>query len=542
MIPEQLVKPAEVYHYSAVYRDFLARDPKITKYLPVESPAEAAQSIAGTGVDRNALCDILIRQNEAWHAKPATMAAIEKLRQEDALCVFTGQQVGLLGGPLYTLYKAVGVVKMAAKLQMEFDRPVVPVFWMAADDHDFDEIRHFHYIEKDGSAGKFIFGSESVEGLPASDIHFDKEDDYNTLVDAVKGAFGATDFTDELYERLFAAYTMDINFVDSFARLFADLFPDLGLIFFSPGDVEVKSLSRRFFQKVVEHYFNVKTLLEETATTLEMDGYHIQAEKKLSAVHLFYHDPSRRAIHFADESYLVGDKQLALPGLHDLIERNPERFSPDVLTRPVWQSYLFPVVAHCGGPGEIAYFCQIGKLFKLFKLTQPYYFARPSATIVEPRQEELMIRHGIGLEDFTDDVEQLINRVLAKFFPEDMDEQLQRFRRRLDNDYEELANYVVEFDDQLKPMTEQVYGKLDYALKALEKKIFGRHKKQMKDTRAQIYRLVSALYPYRNVQERSYNINYYISKYGPGILDYIIDRLTLDTTDHQMINLSDYRG
>ncbi|MBN2226890.1 MAG: bacillithiol biosynthesis cysteine-adding enzyme BshC [candidate division Zixibacteria bacterium] len=542
MIQEQLVKPADVYHYSALYRDFLARDPKVNKYVPVASPSEAAQAIVPTGVDRNALCDILVRQNEAFLAKPATMAAIEKLRREDALCVFTGQQAGILGGPLYTLYKAVGVVKMAAKLQMEFDRPVVPVFWVAADDHDFDEIRQLTYLEKDGSIANFKYGSGDSKGVPASEIVLDNEDDYNAFADAVRNAYGNTDFTDEMYEHIFNAYAMDVDFVEAFARYFAEIFPDLGLIFFSPGDIDVKALSRRFFQRIVEHYFNVKTLLEETATSLEMDEYHIQAEKKQSAVHLFYHDPARKPIHFADEAYLVGEKRLALPGLNDLIERNPEQFSPDVLTRPVWQSYLFPVVAHCGGPGEIAYFCQIGKLFKLFKLPQPYYFARPSGTIIEARQEELMFRLGIKLDDFTGDVEQVINRVLAKYFPEDMDEQFQRFRRRLDNDYEALANYIVEFDGQLKPMTEQVFGKIDFALKALEKKIFSRHKKQMKDSRAQIYRMASALYPDRNLQERTFSINDYIAKYGPDVVEHIIDKLSIDTTDHQMIPLSDFRG
>ncbi|UCD16725.1 MAG: bacillithiol biosynthesis cysteine-adding enzyme BshC [Candidatus Zixiibacteriota bacterium] len=540
-MPAQLIKPVSMYHYSELYRDFLGCRPELKKYLYAESPADVADMIGSARVGRNELCDILIRQNRQFNAKPGTLASIEKLRNDNALCVFTGQQVGLLGGPLLTLYKAIGTVKMAAKLQMEFDRPVVPVFWMAADDHDYDEVSHFHYIEDDGSPGKFVYSSRSLAGVPVSEVFLDNKDDYDRFADSVRRAYGATDFTEELYERLFAAYRMDANLTNAFGRYFADIFPDLGLILFSPADIEVKKLSRRFFQRVAEHYFNVKSLLEETATSLAMDRYHVQSEKKLTAVHLFYHDPVRRPIHFADETYLVGDKRLALPGLHDLIERNPELFSPDVLTRPVWQSYLFPVVAHAGGPGEIAYFCQIGKLFRLFELTQPYYFARPSATIVEKRHEEFMRKHQLELSDLTGDIEQLVNRILGKSFPEDMEEKFNAFRGKLESDYNDLVRYILTFEENLEPMARQVLGKIDYALKILEKKTFDRHKKQMQATRNQIYRLASALYPYHNLQERSYNINYFISKHGFEIVDHIFEMLDRETTDHQIIYLSEYR-
>ncbi len=529
------------FKYSNLYVDFLNGDSKLQKYLLTASPGDAAPKVVDTPFDRDILCEILNRQNKHFKAGEKTFEVIEQLRRGNAVCVFTGQQVGMYGGPLFTLYKAAGIVKMAEKLQKELGRPVIPVFWLASDDHDFAEINRFHYFEKDGSAGKLIYDAAPGKGVPASEIVFDNKEAYSAYIKKTREVFGVSDFTDELYDRLFKAYAPGESMVDAFARHLNNILPDLGLVMFSPADPEVKMRSRRFFQRIVEQYFTAKTILEQTDTLLEMDGYHIQAEKKLTAVHLFYHDPARKPIHYADESFVVGDKMVGLPGLLDLIERNPEKFSPDVLTRPIWQSYLFPVAAHVGGPSEIAYFCQIGRLFKLFKLTQPYYCSRPSATIVEHRQEELMESHGLSLEDIADDVELLINRLLGGYFPEETEAKLKQLRDKIGDDYKTMAKLIVDFDPVLKPMTEQTFGKVDFALNALEKKVFDQHKKRMKDTRNQIYRLVAALFPYHNLQERSYNINYYISKYGFGVVDYIINNLNYDSADHKMIYLSGFK-
>ncbi len=456
-MPKQLVKPVKEFHYSDLYIDFVAEDTSLDKYLGTKTPAQAAAMMHMPGADREALCDILVRQNEEFRSKPKAFESIEKLRREDALCIFTGQQVGLYGGPLYSLFKAIGIIKKAVQLESELKRPVVPVFWMASDDHDYEEINHYHYIESDGSTGKLVYGAEIPQNIPASEIYFTDRDMYNELVESTKEHFGQSEFAEDFFKRLFESYAHDSGFVDAFARFYADILPDLGLIFFSPADADVKNLSRKFFRNIVEQYFNMKSILEQTATTIEMDRYHIQAEKKLTAVHLFYHNPGREAIHFADESFIVDNRPIGLPGILDMIERNPERFSPDVLTRPLWQSYLFPTVAHAGGPAEIAYFCQIGQLFRLFKMAQPYYFARPSATLVEKHHEELMIKYGLELNDLTGDIEQVINRIVAETYPHDLEKSFGDFKDGLMDIYDKLKEHLVAFDSTLEPMTEQTY-------------------------------------------------------------------------------------
>ena len=538
---ENDVKPGAEFHHSALYLDFLKRDDRIKKYLYQKSPADAADAIGQHKMDRDILCDVLDNQNKDFNSKPAAFESIKRLRQKDALCIFTGQQAGLFGGPLLTLYKAIDIIKRAKILERELNRPVVPVFWIACDDHDFEEINHTYYLNRDGEPTKLSYAPEGEHNVPVADICLSDREKYDELRSDSADAFGGTDFSEELEKRLLDAYSFDECLVRAFARNIADTLPDLGMVFFCPHNTVVKTQSRIFFKQLVERHFQLRDLLEETNQKLSSDNYHIQADKKKTAVHLFYHFPGRTPIHYLDESFVMDEKRLGLPAILDLIDRNPERFSPDVLARPVWQSFLFPVVAHTGGPAEIAYFCQIGKMFELFGLAQPYYYSRIGATIVEKRQEDFLDRYNLKLSDLTGDVEQLINRLLAGSFPENLEKEIELFKTDLDQQYKNLVKTILKFDGNLEPMSQQTWGKIDFALKNLEKKVFSQHKKNMDKTRKQIYRLVNALYPNRTLQERSININYYISKYGFDVVNYIVDKLDLQNGDHHMIRISEFK-
>lgn len=541
-MPEQAIKPGKQSGYTGLYLDFLGKNPRVRKYLFSDDPLQVAGKIGHPKVNKGTLCDILVRQNEEFNAKPETFTSINKLRQDDALCIFAGQQAGLFGGPLLTLYKTIDIIKRASKLEKELARPVVPIFWIACDDHDFDEINHTFFLNRDGELEKVSYEAHGEYPVPVAEMCLASETDYKNLRQDVEKGYGGSDFSEELLSRLFSAYSFNTCLVKAFARHMTDILPDTGLIFFCPHDKEIKALSKGFFKQIVERYFQLKETLEATSQSLKNDNYLIQVEKKASAVHLFYHNPGRTPIHYLDGSFFVEEKRLGLTGMLDLIDKYPERFSPDVLTSPIWQSFLFSVVAHVGGPAEIAYFCQIGKLFGLFDVIQPVYYARSSATIVENRHEDLLSRLNINLSDLTSDIEQLINRVAAESYPEEIEEKMTDFRRKLDDDYAGFIEVVLKHAKNLEPMAKQTYAKIDFALKNFEKKIFSEHKKKMEAVRKQIYRLATALYPNRNMQERSLNIDYYISKYGFDVVDFLIESLDIETAGHQMIYISRYKS
>jgi len=537
---EPAIESMQNRQYTKLYSDFLSGTTPITRYFSLGNAAEVANRIGPPKVDREILCDILLKQNQKFGAKPKALGAIEGLRQMDALCIFSGQQAGLFGGPLLTLYKAIDIVKRAHILEKQLSRPVIPIFWIAADDHDFAEINHTYYVNPEGDLVRIGYNHPDDNQVPIAEICLESQEEYSALKEQAEKAFGGTDFSNELLKRLFTAYTPEKCMAGAFAEYMTDIMPDCGLVFFCPTDKDIKFHSRDFFKRLTESHFRLKQLLEETNNFLVEDGYHIQVEKKSSAVHLFFHDPDRTAVHFLDDSFHVGKKRLGLPGILDLIDRNPEKFSPDVLTRPLWQSYLFPVVAQVGGPSEIAYFGQIGKLFRLFDMAAPRYYPRTSATIVDKKSEELFEKYNFGMDDLTGDIEQLINRVAAESFPKDIEEKIKSFRRLLDDEYSRFEKDMITYDETLEPNSKQAYGKIDFALNNFEKKIFGRHKQKMQSVRNQIYKISEILYPDKNLQERSLNINYFIAKYGFNLVGFIARNLDIGTTENQIIPLSKF--
>ena len=541
-MPDTITKPVTDFRQSKLFVDFVENKSSIKKYFLYNDPRVVAQNLGAPKIDRDFLCDILVKQNKIFGSKPEAFRNIDRLRDEETVAIFAGQQSGLFSGPLLTLHKAIGIVKKAVMLQAEIGRPVVPIFWIACDDHDFQEINHTYFPGRSGELDRIAYDPEGEFDVAVADLRLDDEDAYDKMAAQVKESLGNSDFTEDLYSRLFDAYDKNKYMVEAFAGFVADTLPDLGLIFFCPNNKDVKTISKSFFKRLVEGHFKLKEVLKKTEQSLIQDGYHIQAEKKESAVHLFFHDPKRTPIHFEDDDFIVGEKRLGLPAMIDMIDKYPEKFSPDVITRPIWQSYLFPVVAQSGGPSEIAYFSQIGKLFELFKLVQPYIVFRPTITIVEKRQEELLEEYNIGLVDLSGDIEQLINKIVGESFPEDIKDKLDSFKNDLKIEYDELANLIGEHFKNLEPMSEQTYGKIADALDRLEKKIMAEHKKENDVIRNRIYKLQASLFPAQNFQERAINICYFISKYGYDVVDFIADKLDAKSSEHQLIYLSEFTG
>ena len=523
-----------------LYQDFIAKSDKIHKFLKTESPSAIASQLQTDNIDRNELVDILQNQNEQFGCGPRTIDSLKKLRDTKTLCVFGGQQAGILGGPLLTIYKLIDVVKRAALLEEELRQPVIPVFWIAGDDHDFDEINHTYTINQENESEKIVLNIESAGDSSVAQLFIEDDDNYSAFKKTIEDNFGGTDFSDNLINSIFDSYSPGTDLVTAFARFMFKILPDTGVILLNPFDKKLKELSKEFFKQVIERHFLIRTALDETEEALLSDGYHIQAEKKETAVHLFYHNPERVPVHYIDDIFVMGDKKLGLPALLDLIERNPEKFSAGVLTRPILQSYLFPTVLQIGGPSEIAYFCQIGKLFDLFKLPQPYYNIRTGATFIEKRPHELMQKYNITIDDLTGDIEEVINRIAQETFPNDIQTAINKYKTNHKSEYDKLAAIISEYDDSLDHMIEHTYGKIDYTFGNLENKIFTRHKKQIKSIREQIYKIGNLLYPERNLQERHLNIAYFISKYGPGVVKFLGRKLDVNSNEHQMIDIAEY--
>jgi bacillithiol biosynthesis cysteine-adding enzyme BshC len=316
----------------------------------------------------------------------------------------------------------------------------------------------------------------------------------------------------------------------------AALTAELGLIFFNPSDPDIKRLAAPLFRQIAERQTALHEALDSRNAAIERDGYHLQVEKSGGAAHLFYTTPARTPIHRDDSGFTIGARRLSQADLLRLMADAPERFSTDVLTRPLLQSFLFPVIQQSGGPAELAYMAQLNPLFDVFEIVRPLHQPRPTATLIEPRHETALSEYGIDFLDLTGDIEQVINRVLARTFPPDLESDLAALRESLADGFARLRDKSLSFDSQLSGVADQTQGKLDFTLKQFEEKVFAAHKRKSRQTRDRLYRLCDALMLNRGLQERSLNITCFVSRYGRDVVRRVYERLDCACTDHQLIS------
>jgi bacillithiol synthase len=536
----RLVPPSKALGYSTLYLDYLAGASSARQFFLAPDIEDSVVELDRQSYDREKLTEILHRQNLQFGSSATALANVAKLADPKAVCVMAGQQAGLFGHSLLVQIKAIALAKKATQLAESLRRPVVPIFWIAGDDHDFAEIAKTFVLNKEGTVTPVSYQAERLVELP---IGLTQISDGEALVKALAQyheALGDSEFTPNLYELLDNSYTTNETFVTAFGKLMASLVGEYGVVLFSPTDAEVKKLAEPFLKSAILRNAEIRATVHQTNERILAAGYHLQVEKSDAATYLFHNGPQgRKPISRETGSFVVDDKKYATEDLVALLRSAPGDFSPDVILRPVMQSFLFPVLVQYGGPSEIAYLAQINPLFGLFGLPTPQHLSRPTATLIEKRFEKMLNEYDIPFEDLTGDVEQVINHVLEKSFPVDLESRFRAANGDIAERFDQLTKESLEFDPTLKDFAKQTAGKLDFALKTFEEKVFSSHKRKSKETRDRIYRLHSALYPNRAPQDRSLNIGYFIAKYGPGVISFLYDHMDVDETSHQLLYLSE---
>ena len=536
-----LIAPGKGLGYSNIYLDFLKGSGTAKELYLADDFNKVVELLHHHMYDRKKLVQILKKQNTIFGSTEKTFANIEKLISEDTVAVFSGQQAVLFGGPMLIMIKALTLVMSTDELSKKLNRPVIPIFWIAGDDHDFEEINNTLVLNRQAEEVKITYNTTPKQEFPASEISFLDKPELARIKAHYKEALGESEFTPKLHELIEHAYQPGETFVSAFGKLLAGLTGEYGLVLFSPGDADVKKCAVNFFKELISKQDELHKITSLINKKILDSGYHLQVEKSENATHLFYNTNGRKPVQRDGDKFKVGDNTFTLEELLKLIEKEPQNFSPDVLTRPAFQSYLFPVVAQRGGPAEIAYLAQSAPIFELFGLPVPVYQNRPSLTFIEKHTDKMMREYKIKFEDLTGDIEQVINTVLAKSFPEHLEKDMEKLRNNLEKQFETLKKDTLEFDPGLKEFAGQTFGKIDFALKTFEAKLFAGHKKKSQDVRNRIYRLWHSLMPNRQLQERSLNIGYFISKYGLGFIKFMHDKIDINEKSHQLISLSDLK-
>ncbi len=541
---ENTISFDQIPRTSRLFNDYLYNFDRVSRFyqpdgLDISALVARAQTVTAQTFSRDAVADALADQNTRAGAGEATFANIERLRQKDSVVVITGQQAGLFTGPLYTIFKALTAIKLAEHLRAQGVN-AVPMFWVAAEDHDFEEVNHTRLINREGQVATITYaGCPPKEGKPVGDVKLNEKIYEN--IDELVAALPESEFMPRLVEDLRDSYKPGVNFADAFGKLMIKLFGKFGVILINPLDDRLKAVAGEIYARAMSSAPEFASRLVSASAQLEAAGYHAQVHTNADAVPLFMLDEGRRtAMTRRDDGrfYLKGsERSFGATELLDTVRRCPSCFSPNVTLRPIVQDFLLPTVAYIGGPAEIAYFAQLRPNYGLLNRVDPVALPRASFTLIEKRHARTMGKYDIKFTDlfagFEEAMKTVVERSLDQTTATVFDETEKIFNDQLDK----LNASLTAVDPTLADALKGGRDKILYQLHNLRTRFIHNRGKRDDGAKQQIERLFAALYPNKNLQEREINIAYFISRYGYELIDRIYDEVEVGLRDHKLINL-----
>ena len=534
-----------VPHQSRLFLEYLRDPTHLRRFYPeavrfhYELDARHGRVLDNHTTDRAALCDALEAANASWGAGAGTLANVRRLRAPEAVAVVTGQQVGLFTGPLYTIYKALSAVKLAACLSAR-GTDAVPVFWMATEDHDWQEVQRAEVIACDGRlAGAELPHELHAEGQQVGGVLLDEsvEQAIASLLDLLP----SSEFRPDLERLLRESYRPGRAFGEAFARMLAALTEPYGLVLLDPTDAALKRLAAPLYSEAARRAPEIAAGTDARSRELVEAGYHAQVHTSADAFPLFLLEGgARRALSRAEGGRYRAkgtEREWTAEELAAMALQEPERFSPNVTLRAVVQDFLLPTIAYFGGAAEVAYFAQTAESYRVLGRPATPILPRASLTIVERRTGRTLERYGLKLEDFFGGLDPVIARVVEGHLGADVARALDETDADIARALERLEERLRGFDPTLADALDGGRRKIAHQLEGLRARF---HRAQMARDRAvlrQLERAATALYPEKALQERRLNVTSLLARHGRYVVGWIHDAIDLSTNDHQIVYL-----
>jgi bacillithiol synthase len=534
---------SQIPHTTRLFTDFLSYSPKVQAFYP-RSPypndwlKDAAAKVSYDPSRRERVVSILDRQNKAWTASPKTLANLDRLRK-GALAVVTGQQVGLFGGPMFAIYKALTAVKLAEEAT-NAGVDAVPVFWLATYDHDLAEVNHVSIPSAEGIPQVLATSSHDIAGAPVSAVRLGEE--IVPVIDQAAALLGETETTSILRE----CYRPGETLGGAFARLYARLFADSGVIVLDASDPELHRIAEPIYRAAVERAEELETALLARGAALEAAGYHQQVKVTSSSVLMFMlHNGARTAIHRRGDGenaeFIIGSDgsagRLTQAELLERISSSPELFSPNVLLRPIVEDYLLPTLVYTGGAAETAYFAQAGAVFELLLGRVTPIIPRFSATIVEPKAQRMLEKFGMSVPDAFAGPEALRRELAARSLPGDLQAAFDSAKQSIEQNFSAIKQKLSKLDPTLVDAAETAGSKMQYQLERLYTQAARAEAQKSELVTRKAELLSHSLYPDKGLQERGIAGIYFVARYGRELLAQLHDAIHTDCHDHQILEL-----
>jgi bacillithiol biosynthesis cysteine-adding enzyme BshC len=520
------------YEYDKV-SDFFAGD-----FQDPTAYSLQTEKIRSRDLPREQLAAILKEQNLSYGCGTQTVGNIQKFIQDKACAVVTGQQVGLFSGPLYTIYKAQTAIKLAESLNQNNLGCFVPVFWLASDDHDFEEINHITFLNKENKIEDIKYqGHLSHLKKPVSKIVLSAE--ISNCIQQLNDLTRDSEFKPEILSQLGTAYQPGKSLVEAFAQWMTLLFKSYGLIFIDATHPDLKELGKDVFYTEIAQNSPSTQLALETSRKLMQKNYNPQIQLHEGILNLFLVEDERDTIQFRANEYRIKDKPQTFKKdeFLQLLETQPHKFSPNVLLRPLYQDTLLPTVAYVGGLSEVAYFAQMKEVYERFSLPMPIIYPRKILTLIEKNVDKALKTYSMKVPDIWQNADAKINEIAKDKIPKSLAEAFETAASHLDKDLADIKQETMAFEPTLEKSVDLTIGKIHHQIHLLEKKILKATKKQNAIITQRIHLAKNSLYPNEHLQERVFNITPFLLKYGFTLMEKLYKAIDIEHHDHQLFKL-----
>ena len=503
--------PHQLPHAPKLFRDYVENFSKLRDFYAhapdLKNAARLARTLKFPTERRQRVASILRAQNQLFGSGTETDRNLTLLA-EGAVAVVSGQQVGLFGGPAYSFYKALTAIR-AAKELIRAGIPAVPVFWMATEDHDVDEVRSVTWFHE-GDLQTFVLPNPQEDSVPVGRIHLGLEID--ELVRRAQPLLGET-FGNLLHETYIPAAT----YGSAFAGLFARIFSDHGLILLDPLDERLHSLAAPLLRDAFSRRDELNDLLLRRDKDLDRAGYEPQVKVTSRSTLLFSLEGGRRQVITAsNDEFSSGGRSMPGNSWLQQLEAAPEKFSPNVLFRPVVQDYLLPTVAYFGGPAEIAYFAQSHVLYEKLLGRMPVLLPRTDFTLVDPKGLRLLKKYRLNVEDVWSGSQTLRKSMYNSAVPKKLAGEFDDNIRRIEKSVRRLHKAIAKVDPTIQGTIARAERRIRYQIEKLRHKTgaaIDRHEKLV--ARHQAF-LENLLYPQKALQSRDLCFLPFLARWGSG--------------------------
>ena len=466
--------------------------------------------------NRVVLNSALLNQYKGFQVSESTQANIEQLKETNTFTIVTGHQLNLFTGPLYFLYKIISTINLTRELKEQYPKyNFVPVYWMATEDHDFDEINYFNF------KGKKVRWNREASGA----VGHLETDALNEVYTIFANGLGGSKNAEALKSLFKKAYLEHTTLTDATRYLANTLFGDEGLVIVDGDDKSLKSLLVPYAKKDIFDnvgFNKVSESIKEIEETLV--DYTIQVNPR--EINYFYLvDGIRERIVRKESKFIVNNTKIEFSKAELIteLENHPERFSPNVIARPLYQEVILPNLCYIGGGGELAYWLELKAMFNAMKVTFPMVLLRNSALVVTEKQSEKLQKMEVSIEDLFLKQNSFINKKIRSISNIDID--FSKQKAHLEEQFKAMYTIAKETDASFLGAVKAQEVKQKKGLAHLEKRLLKAQKRKLKDHVMRMTQIQNELFPGQSLQERNLNFSELYLEYGENLIPLLLQKL-----------------